>query len=479
MDGIVIARNAAWAAHVRRHSAWYLALILLALACTWQLLSLQGLLRQDNWPAPSTILQQLWSDARHARNMMGDQNTVHTLPYHLGLSLERWAFGFGVALLVGLFIGFVLGTSKTVFAIGYPVVNVLRSLPSAAVWPLSVIVLGLSFRSQIAVIAFGAIWPVLLSTINAMSSLPQEVRDSLEFMRLSQLQRMSTKLQWALPGIFTGVEISCSVAFLLSITVEMLHPANGGIGWYLTTAREAGEYPGVFAGLLVTALVGWSLNTLMFELRRYVLFWEQGASERPRPLRRLMARLRASAAAKKLVEKVSDARLRGLLCVDRVTEKVRETFGNQGEQWALEILNPADRPYLFPSGLGRIGDDRTAQVVQRDVVIVAAIDGQPRQPILFAQSWINLGRLCAATRAALRTGEITLGDALVANERELGYRTITYQSVVSDRLSEVFRTSGSVETIQRIREISVRDTPVALVHEYVPILLANTPIFST
>jgi len=271
MDGIVVTKSAETAAHVRRHAVLYLCLIGLAIAGTWELLSMRGVLRPDSWPAPTIILRQLWHDLLHAPNPLGDQNSTLPIWRHVMFTLSKWAFGYVASLLIGSTVGFLLGTSRTIFALGYPVVNILRSLPSAAVWPLCVIVLGLSTRSQFAVITFGAIWPVLLSTVNSLSALPQEVRDSLEFMQLSRVQRMTTQLRWALPGIFTGFEISCSVAFLLTITVEMFHPGNGGMGWYMWSARDAGDAPAAFAGLVLTAALGWALNSGVHQARGYLL----------------------------------------------------------------------------------------------------------------------------------------------------------------------------------------------------------------
>jgi len=474
VDGILVSRKAKAAAHLRRHAAFYLVGILLASACVWQLLSLRGFLRGDTWPAPSVILHQLWHDLFHAPSEMGDQNSTMPVIKHITLTLAKWALGFTASVIIGASVGFSLGASRTVFALGYPVVNVLRSLPSAAVWPLCVIVLGLSLPSQISVIVFGALWPVLLSTVNSLSALPQEVRDSLEFMQLSRLQRMITQLRWSLPGIFTGVEISCSVAFLLTITVEIFHPGNGGIGWYVFSATNTSDAPTAFAGLLLTAILGWLLNTAIYQLRRYVLFWEHGAHERPRPVQALLARLRRASAAT-LLSKVTDPRLRQMLLVNYVTAEVRQQFGEGN--WKLRVLYNELKPYIWPTELRQFGDKPVA-MLQRDIVIEARVDGTSAlRPILFAQSWIDLSKVSKETNQSLQDGRVTLGDAIMVGETDIRYEDVWYRSVVSDRLGRVLASSGSVETIQRCRKILIHGVPAVLVHEYVPILLGNTTVF--
>lgn len=474
MDGLVITPRAAAAAHVRRHASLYIIAIVLLAIVSWQMLAMAGLLRPDNWPAPTAIGRQLGHDLWNVMSEYGDQNSTVTLLHHVGKTLSKWVVGFAASIILGVTIGFLLGTSRTVFALGYPVVNVLRSLPSAAVWPLCVIVLGLGIRSQFAVITFGATWPALLSTVSALSALSQEVRDSLAFMQLSRLQRMATQLQWSLPGIFTGIEISCSVAFLLAITVEMLHPGNGGLGWYMLAAREANDAPAAFAGLALTALIGWMLNSIIYYIRRYVLFWEHGARERPRLVRALAARFGASREADRLIARVTNRELKPLLRADHVTAEVRRQFG---EGWRLRVLYHEEQPYIWPPELGKIVENGQ-KVLQRDIVLDAAVDGGQMRPVLFAQSWVNVGKITPATREQLAGGAVTLGDAVLRNERNVSYRNVAYRSVVSDKLGRIFASSGSVETIQRTREILIDGAPAVLVKEYVPILLGQTAVFT-
>jgi sulfonate transport system permease protein len=253
----------------------------------------------------------LIQDFTHPATEHGDQNSSQTLLPHIWLTLKRFLVGFFVAVFLGTVSGFFLGVSKTLHEVGKPIVNVLRSLPSAAIWPVCAAILGYGLRSQMFVIIFGAAWPTLISTMRGTMSLHPEVYDTLRFMKMETYRRWWILFLWSLPDILTGIEISCAIAFLLTVTVEYFWPALGGLGWYLNYYTLNGiEMNHELAALFIIGLLGWGFNTLVHVGRTKLIFWQGELRD--------IIRQETPERGKRMLNKIKDERKRNILTSDYV-----------------------------------------------------------------------------------------------------------------------------------------------------------------
>jgi len=337
-----------------------------------------------------------------------------------------------------------------------------------------VLLIGMGFKSQLATIVFGAIWPVLLNTLNSLASLSPEIRDTMQFMQLSRLQRFLTQIQWALPGIFTGVELSCSVAFLLAVTVEVFDTSNGGIGWYMEFHKGTFEYANVFAGVLLTGMVGWLLNSVIHVARRGVLFWERRANTRLDLLPRRIQTALAFGDSSQLLADITDDRLKRLVVADDVTSEMTNTFGS----WELDVLYSGE-PYFWPPGLATIESLDRSPLLQREIRLIAALDEGERRAVLFAQSWLDPTAFGNSSRLALDAKQMTLGQIIREIEgRGMTLTTTRLEKHVSEKIGMAFGINGAVEALKRTRIIKRSGSVIGLIHEYVPVLRQNTKVFA-
>lgn len=463
MDGI-LGRRAVERFYLR--SPVLLAAIAVVTLVTWEMLVRTEVLNPRHFATPTNTLRLLMHDLQHPIGV-GERNVVKPLSVHVLLTGWRWLRGFLLSVIIGIAAGFVIASSRLARRVGFPIVNVLRALPSAAIWPIAAVAVGFSARSQLIVIVFGSLWPVLLNTANALAGLHQELRDSLEFMHLHRWQRLWILTQLAAAGIFTGIEIACSVAFLLSVTVEMLYPSEGGIGWYLNYFANQGDPAPLFAGVVLTAAVGWLLNTAVSIVRRLLLFWESDGDEAAVALRRLLAVCFPRRGATAASIGVRDCRLASILASATVTEAIAEEFGD----CRLNVLQSA-APYFAPTELARImSPGNTSYIRQRDVVLEAPVAGSYR-PILFAQSWVNESRLTADSRAALKAGTMTLGQIVRRYETTWSNEDIAFRAIVSDDVGRLVGQPGAQRAVERRRLVSTAQGQAILIHEYYPTKLA-------
>lgn len=442
---------------LRKHPNLAFLTIVLFILIMWEFLGRFGLLDIYYWPLPSQIFPVLFNDLYYtSTNEYQDQNISKNLLEHFSKTLIKWAIGFCFASLIGIIIGFLLGISRTSRALGYHVVNVLRGLPSAAIWPVCGLILGYGWESQYFVIIFGVTWPILLNTANALRSIPREIHDSLSFMKLSQWYKRYVLLICASPGIFTGLEIGCAIAFLLTVTVEIFWPANGGIGWYLSANYQDHNQAQVFAGLLLTAFVGWGLNTFVHLARKKVIFWEEEILS--------VQHSKFSTLSKKLLAKVKDERLRAILKSNTVTETIENIFKVD----VFPNVRYQEHPYMRPNELSRLFD-HNGELLQRDIIINVPDEIGKEKTIIFARSWISIGKLNEQFRKHLEEKKMTIGKIVRKMGIPCDYQNLWYQVVVSEKLGVAFGTKGKIVLIQRSRVIKLKGKPTILIHEFIPI----------
>jgi sulfonate transport system permease protein len=137
----------------------------LALVLGWQLLADLKLISPIFFPSPARALSVL-----AARVVDG---SIWTPFIATGL---RMLFGWALASLAGIAIGAAIGSSRLARDLLEPTLDFIRPLPASAMIPIAVLFLGLSNAMSLSVIAFGAIWPVLLATVHGFSSVQPELR---------------------------------------------------------------------------------------------------------------------------------------------------------------------------------------------------------------------------------------------------------------------------------------------------------------
>jgi len=196
----------------------------------------------------------------------------------LGLTagtVERMAYGWVLASFIGIALGALIGTSVTLRAWLQPMLEVIRPLPASAVMPIAIALIGLSPAMVLAVIAFGAVWPVLLATIHGFASIEPRLHEVGRVLRLSPLAFVcKIGLPNALPDALAGMRLSLTVSLILAIVGEML-ASQQGLGQAILQAARAFRPADLFAGVVLLGVIGFVSNTLLTAAERRVLRWKQ------------------------------------------------------------------------------------------------------------------------------------------------------------------------------------------------------------
>ena len=149
-------------------------------------------------------------------------------------TVSRMVLGWALASLFGVALGAVIGLSSTARAYMQPTLEFIRPLPASALLPLAISVFGLSPTMVLSVVAFGAMWPVLLATVHGFASVPAQLQEVARCLQLSRsAYAIKIGLPNAMPDIFAGMRLSLTVSLIVSVVGEMIasqpgprHPAS-------------------------------------------------------------------------------------------------------------------------------------------------------------------------------------------------------------------------------------------------------------
>ncbi|QQO33983.1 ABC transporter permease [Bradyrhizobium diazoefficiens] len=189
-------------------------------------------------------------------------------------TLEHMAYGWLAASIAGIALGALIGSSRLMRAYIAPSLEFLRPLPVSAIIPVAIALLGLTQGMALFVIAFGAIWPIMLATIHGFAAVEPrlyEVARSLQMSRPAVVFKIA--LPSALPDILAGMRLSLTVALILSVVCEVLAGLDGLGHWVLLSAR-AFRSADLFAGVILLGATGYVTSVAMSLAERRLLAWQ-------------------------------------------------------------------------------------------------------------------------------------------------------------------------------------------------------------
>jgi nitrate/nitrite transport system permease protein len=234
-------------------------LIMLVLILTvWQILcSRPG----ATLPSPSKI----WTEAR---DLIVDPFFVAG-PQDIGLgwrvltSLQRVMIGYGLASLIGIALGTIIGQSVWAMRGLDPIFQVLRTISPLAWLPISLAAFRDSQPSAIFVIFITSVWPIIINTAVGIRNIPQDYRNVAAVLRLNHFEFfLKIMIPAAAPYIFTGLRIGIGLSWLAIVAAEML-TGGVGIGFFIWDAWNSSRLSDIVVALVYIGLIGFVLDRIV------------------------------------------------------------------------------------------------------------------------------------------------------------------------------------------------------------------------
>jgi sulfonate transport system permease protein len=232
------------------------------LLATWQVLSDLRLISPVFFPPPSRAASELVS-------RLADGSAYPSI----ASTCLRMLFGWACASILGVVLGALIGSSRIGRDYLEPTLEFVRPLPASAIIPVAILFFGLTNQMSIAVIAFGAIWPVLLSSVYGFSAIQgrlQEVSAVLGLSRSDYLRKIA--IPSAMPDILSGIRVSLAISLILAVVTEM-QASLPGIGRDIFMAQRSFRSVDLYAGLILLGVIGFTVNYALLVFEKCALRW--------------------------------------------------------------------------------------------------------------------------------------------------------------------------------------------------------------
>ncbi len=228
--------------------------------------------KASGFPTPLQTVQVAWKQLSNPfyDNGPNDKGIAIQLAHSLG----RVALGFGLACLVAIPLGFVIGMSPLLRRAFDPFIQVLKPISPLAWMPLALYTIKDSSVSGIFVIFICSLWPMLINTAFGVASVKREWLNVAATLEVSpQRKAFLVILPAAAPTIVTGMRISMSIAWLVIVAAEML-VGGTGIGYFVWNEWNNLSLTNVIFAILVIGVVGMLLDLLFGRLQKAVTYVE-------------------------------------------------------------------------------------------------------------------------------------------------------------------------------------------------------------
>lgn len=226
-------------------------------------------------PTMGTILStfaDIWLSSDATRLFLSEQFWTDA-----SASLTRAGLGWLFAAAAGIVGGVILGVWRPAAWFFDPMVRFGVSTPSTIFLPVAILIFGITSAMNIFLIAFGAVWVILINTLDGVRSLDRTTVLTARSLRLGRMRYLfKIVVPGASPQIFTGLRVSIGIALILMIVAE-LFAASEGLGFFISFSQRRFNYPNMWAGILLVGLIGIAANTLFAIVEARVLRWHRGA----------------------------------------------------------------------------------------------------------------------------------------------------------------------------------------------------------
>jgi ABC-type nitrate/sulfonate/bicarbonate transport system permease component len=195
---------------------------------------------------------------------------------HLLTTVRRFLEGYLLAAAIAVSAGVALGYFRFAHSLLEMLIEFLRPMPSVAIIPVAILLLGIGDSMIVAVTVYASLWPILVNTIDGVRRIERTLIDTGRTFGLGRRPMLwQIVLPAASPYIVTGLRISLSIALILVTTAEMI-AGSRGLGFFILDEERSLHSNNMYAGIILVAGLGYALNRLFIALEKQAMRWHRG-----------------------------------------------------------------------------------------------------------------------------------------------------------------------------------------------------------
>ena len=248
---------------VERWAHWVL---LASLIAVWQLICWAFDVSEFIFPSPARI----WNQFIEYRGLIAG---------HAWRTFWVTMVGFGIAIVVGVLLGFVIGSSRIAYAAIYPAMTAFNALPKAAFVPILVVWFGIGIGPAILTAFLISFFPIMVNIATGLATLEPELEDVLRVLGAKRWDVLvKVGLPRSMPYFYGSLKVAITLAFV-GTTVSEMTASNEGIGYLLISAGSAMQMGLAFAGLLVVGAMAMAMYELFSYIEKHTTAWAHRGSQ--------------------------------------------------------------------------------------------------------------------------------------------------------------------------------------------------------
>lgn len=245
---------------------WSPWLLLAATIVLWQIICSAFNISEFIFPSPARIWEQFWEFKA-------------IIAGHAWRTFWVTMAGFGIAIVVGVMLGFVIGSSRLAYAAVYPLMTAFNALPKAAFVPILVVWFGIGIGPAILTAFLISFFPIMVNIATGLATLEPELEDVLRVLGAKRWDVLiKVGLPRSMPYFYGSLKVAITLAFV-GTTVSEMTAANEGIGYLLISAGSAMQMGLAFAGLLVVGAMAMLMYELFSFLEKHTTAWAHRGSQ--------------------------------------------------------------------------------------------------------------------------------------------------------------------------------------------------------
>ncbi len=207
------------------------------------------------------------------------------IEFHTEIGKHAWRtfwvtmVGFGIAIVAGVLLGFLMGSSRLAYTAIYPLMTAFNALPKAAFVPILVVWFGIGVGPAILTAFLISFFPITVNIATGLATLEPELEDVLRVLGAKRWDVLTKiGLPRSMPYFFGSLKVAITLAFV-GTTVSEMTASNEGIGYLLISAGSSMQMGLAFAGLLVVGLMAMVMYELFSWIEKHTTGWAHRGSQ--------------------------------------------------------------------------------------------------------------------------------------------------------------------------------------------------------
>lgn len=251
----------------QRHAErWAPVLLAVAVVILWQVIVQALAVPEYLFPSPWEILRQM-------AEFKGPLLAAAWSTFWVTL------VGFGLAILVGVLLGFLIGSSRMAYAALYPLMVGFNAVPKAAIVPILVVWFGIGIGPGILTAFLISFFPIMVNIATGLATLEPELEDVLRVLGARRWDVLvKVGLPRSLPYFYGSLKIAITLAFVGTVLAEMT-AGDSGIGNLIQSAGSQQRMPLAFAGLVTISAMAMAMYELFSAIEKHTTAWAHRGSQ--------------------------------------------------------------------------------------------------------------------------------------------------------------------------------------------------------